>query len=67
MYPFTSKLNEMIAAGKTDGTYTQNEGPYPPLVVTRTWSTLEAAEEFRSFMLDNFSNHGVISVEIQQT
>ena len=68
LYPaFASKLNAMIADGKTDGQYTHNEGPYPPLVVTRTWSTLEAAEEWRSFMLDTFSKYGVVSVEIQQT
>ena len=64
---FTNKLNEMIAAGKTDGQYTQNEGPYPPLVITRTWSTLADAQEWSDFMLTTFLAEGVVSIEIQQT
>jgi hypothetical protein len=47
-----SKLDEMIARGLTDGT---RELSYPngvgiaPRIATRTWTTIEAAQEWKTF------------------
>ena len=47
-----NKADEMVAQGSTDGTYqvSQPNGVgQPPMIVTRTWATIEAAQEWQTF------------------
>jgi len=47
------KITQMAADGKTDGipaiSY-QGEGNTPPMVVQRTWTTEEDAQEWKTFL-----------------
>lgn len=64
---FMNKLNEMVAAGKTDGHLTLNQPPHPPRIITRTWTTLEDAQEWKDFLWPTYSDYGLVSVDILET
>jgi len=47
-----NKANEMMSQGYTDGTYqaVRPNGQWePPRIITRTWTTIEAAQEWKTF------------------
>lgn len=51
-YQFQEKADEMAALGLTDGTsqVSAPNGPgIPPVIVTRTWTTIEAAQEWKTY------------------
>jgi hypothetical protein len=59
-----SKIEEMVAAGKTDGILTHNPfSEQPPIIVTRTWTTVVDAEEWVAFV----EQWNPLSAAIQQT
>lgn len=64
---FTDKINEMVAAGKTDGLLTLSPLPHPPRIITRTWTTLDDAQEWKDFLWPAYSSYGLVSVDILET
>jgi hypothetical protein len=64
MSQVNSKIAEMVAAGKTDGIFTHNpETEQPPIIITRTWTTVVDAEEWVAFV----EQWNPLSATIQQT
>ena len=47
-----NKIAEMVAQGKTNGTYTSNwinQYPNPPMICSRPWTTVADAQEWIDF------------------
>jgi hypothetical protein len=64
---FNDKIAEMVAAGKTDGLLTLSPPPHPPRSITRTWTTLADAQEWKDFLWPAYVDYGLESVDILET